>query len=325
MWTSAIRRLTAVLIVWTAVAVLPIGAAETSPAGSTAERESRSSVMPPPVTGTQAAVSPMPAAEPPAPAIPTPGDYVIGKQDLLQISVFQLDSLNQTLRVQEDGSISMPLVGDLEVAGMTRRELEKAIAERLSPKYVINPQVTVFVKEFQSKKVSIIGAVKRPGSYEVIGTRTLLEMVSLAEGVLKEQAGRTIQIIRRNENGLPEAISISYAALEAGDPAANITIRGGDLVHVPIDDLLHIYVNGAVRRPDMFRVKRSEPVTVLQAITRAGGINERGSERRVQVLRQTRDGRTHVIPIDLRQVRKGKVRDLVLQDNDVVVVPEAYF
>jgi polysaccharide export outer membrane protein len=254
-----------------------------------------------------------------------PGDYVIGRQDLLQISVFQLDSLSQTVRVQEDGTISLPLVGELRVEGMTRRELEKSIAARLTPRYLLDPQVSVFVKEFQSKKVAVLGAVGRPGSFELIGTRTLLEMLSLAEGILKEQAGATIQIHRKGPNGQTHVIPIDFAALEGGVPTANVVVQGGDIIHVPVDDLLLIYVNGAVRRPDVFKVKRSEPLTVLRAVTMAGGINERGSERRVQVVRQQPDGTARVIPVDLKRIKKGKDPDIALEKNDVVVVPEAFF
>jgi polysaccharide export outer membrane protein len=92
-----------------------------------------------------------------------------------------------------------------------------------------------------------------------------------------------------------------------------------------VDDLLYIYVNGAVRAPGVFRIKRSDPVTVLRAVTIAGGINERGSERRVRVLKTDPDGKTHVIPVDLKKVKQGKELDMILGDTDVVVVPEAYF
>lgn len=270
---------------------------------------------------------PLAAAAPgdtsPEPA--TPGDYIIGKQDLLQISVFDLEALNQLVRVQDDGTISLPLVGDIRADGMTRSSLEKTIAQRLMPKYVLDPQVSVFVKSFESKKVTVIGAVRTPGSFELIGTRTLLEALSMASGTLKEQAGKTIQVIRRQADDSTQTIPINIDALDSGDPTANIPIQGGDIIQVPVDDLLYIYVNGAVRSPGMFRIKRSEPVTVLRAVTIAGGINERGSERRIKVLKTDPDGTTHVIPVDLKKIKQGKEKDMRLGDNDVVVVPEAYF
>jgi len=253
------------------------------------------------------------------------GDYVIGKQDLLEISVFELDSLGQTVRVQDDGTITLPLAGEIHADGMTRKELQRAIAQALSPKYLLDPQVTVFVKEFSSKKVAVLGAVKRPGTYDLMGRRTLLEMISLAEGVLDEKMGDTIQVIRKNPDGTTVTIPIDFAALEGGDRSADIRIQGGDIIHLPVDDLLKIYVHGAVRKPDVFKIKRSEPISVLHAVTLAGGISDRGSERRIKVLRQMPDGSTKLIAVDLKRVKAGKDPNLILQDNDVVVVPEAYF
>jgi len=253
------------------------------------------------------------------------GDYVIGKQDLLQISVFDLEALNQTVRVQDDGTISLPLIGNLHADGMTRSALEKAIADHLSPKFVIDPQVSVFVKSYESKKVTVLGAVKLPGSFELIGSRTLLEVISLAGGAMKEQAVKTVQVIRRQPDGASKTMTVDFAALESGDPAANIPIEGGDIIQFPVDDLLYIYVNGAVRTPGVFRVKRSDPVTVLRAVTIAGGVNDRGTGRRVKVLRTWPDGTTRTFPVDLKRIQKGKEPDFVLQNNDVVIVPEAYF
>jgi protein involved in polysaccharide export with SLBB domain len=105
-------------------------------------------------------------------------DYRVGRQDLLEIKVFDVDELNQTVRVADDGSITMPLLGRLVVAGKTKTELQDLIARLLEERYVRNPQVTVFVKEYESKKVAVTGAVKKPGSYEMLGTKTLLEMLS---------------------------------------------------------------------------------------------------------------------------------------------------
>ena len=92
-------------------------------------------------------------------------DYRIGRQDLLEITVFDVDELSQTVRVGEDGSISLPLLGRLAIAGLTKGDLEQLIARLLSDRYVRNPQVTVFVKEYESKKIAVSGAVKKPGTW----------------------------------------------------------------------------------------------------------------------------------------------------------------
>src|SRR5512140_397777 len=101
-------------------------------------------------------------------------DYKIGLQDLLELKVFDLKELDQTVRVADDGSITLPLLGRLQAAGLTKGDLEKLIARLLEEKYVRNPQVTIFVREYQSKKVAVSGAVKKPDTYEMLGEKTLL-------------------------------------------------------------------------------------------------------------------------------------------------------
>ena len=107
-------------------------------------------------------------------------DYPVGRQDLLEISVFGVEELDQTVRVGDDGSITMPLLGRLDVSGLTKTELEGTIAKLLAARYIRNPQVTVFIKEYTSKQIAVSGAVKRPGTYEMLGRKTLLEMISMA-------------------------------------------------------------------------------------------------------------------------------------------------
>ena len=101
-------------------------------------------------------------------------DYRIGPKDLLDISVFGLDELSKTVRVSEDGRISLPLVGEVEVEGITKAALEKKLSQLLEEKYLQDPQVTVFISEYQSKRVSVLGAVRNPGPYELLGRQTLL-------------------------------------------------------------------------------------------------------------------------------------------------------
>jgi len=127
-------------------------------------------------------------------------DYKVGRQDLLEIKVFDLDELNQTVRVADDGSITVPLLGRLQVAGLTKGELENLIARLLEERFVRDPQVTIFVKEYESKKVAVSGAVKKPGTYEMLGEKTLLEMISQAGG-LDAEPGKQIYIFRQSNDG----------------------------------------------------------------------------------------------------------------------------
>ncbi len=258
--------------------------------------------------------------------LPGGADYRIGRQDLLEIRVFDLDQLNQTVRVADDGSITLPLLGRLAVAGISKSELEALIARLLEARYVRDPQVTIFVKEYESKKIAVSGAVKKPGTYEMLGEKTLLEMISIAGG-LDRDLGKEIVVFRRDHDGTTRRLSVDldHLVYEA-DPALNLTVMPSDIIYVPTVETVRIFVSGAVRNPNLYEVPRNEPVTVLKAITLAGGTTDRAAERRIQVLRtDPATGGRITIPVDLRRVKKGRAPDPVLEKDDLVLVPEAFF
>jgi polysaccharide export outer membrane protein len=266
-----------------------------------------------------------PLERPVAPFIGLPrSDYRIGRQDLLEISVFDVEELSQTVRVADDGSITMPLLGRLEVAGLTKTELERKIARLLEERYVRDPQVTVFVKEYESKKIAVSGAVKNPGSYEMLGRKTLLELLSMAGGLDKEM-GKEIIIFRRNEETTRRiAVELERLVYEA-DPSLNLVVEAGDIIYVPAVEKVRIFVSGAVRNPDLYEVPREEPVTVLKAITLAGGTTDRAALKKVQVIRTDRDGNRITLVVNLKKVKRGKAEDPILQKDDLVLVPESFF
>ncbi|HEX6850973.1 MAG TPA: polysaccharide biosynthesis/export family protein [Candidatus Polarisedimenticolaceae bacterium] len=252
-------------------------------------------------------------------------DYRIGRQDLLELKVFDLKELDQTVRVADDGSITLPLLGRLEVAGLTKGDLEKLIATMLEAKYVRDPQVTIFVKEYESRKVAVSGAVKKPDTYEMLGEKTLLEMISMAGGLDKD-LGREIIVFRQAQDGSTQRLAVDLERLVYdADPALNLPVSPGDIIYVPAVEKVRIFVNGAVKNPNLYEIPRDEPVTVLKAVTIAGGTTDRASEKRVQVIRTNPDGTRRTIPVDLRKVKRGKAEDPVLQRDDLVLVPESYF
>jgi polysaccharide export outer membrane protein len=252
-------------------------------------------------------------------------DYRIGRQDLLQLSVFDLKELDQTVRVADDGSITLPLLGRLQVAGLTKGELESTIARLLEERYVRNPQVTIFVKEYESKKVAVSGAVKKPDTYEMLGDKTLLEMISLAGG-LDRDLGKEIIIFRPTEEGKAERISVNLDKLVyEADPTLNVAVLPGDIVYVPSVEKVRIFVTGAVKNPNLYEVPRSEPVTVLKAVTLAGGTTDRAAESKVQIIRTGADGKRTTVAVNLKKVKRGKADDPVLLKDDLVLVPESFF
>lgn len=255
-----------------------------------------------------------------------PRAYAIGEQDLLEISVFEVDQFDRTVRVSQGGVITLPLLGQIPVGGLTREEVEVEIARRLADGFVKDPQVTVFIREYQSRKVTVTGAVNRPGSYEMLGPRTLLEMIAEAGG-LTEQVGRSLQVIRQ-EAGTDEKERVPIdldALLYEGDHTANILLMPGDIVYAPFEEMIDIYVNGAVQKPGAYEFRRSERVTTLQAVTRAGGGTDRANEKKAHVIRRRPDGSRQIIRVDLRKVKQGKRDDVVLEKDDIVVVPESFF
>jgi len=280
---------------------------------------------PEPVRLEAAPVTP-PEATPPPPEPERGGsDYRIGRQDLLDVRVFGLEELDQTVRVSDDGSITLPLLGRLDVAGLTKSELERNIAERLGERYVRDPQVTIFVRDFESKKVAVTGAVKNPGAYPMLGTKTLLEMISLAGG-LDGEFGDVIVVFRRAPDGGTRRVPVDLERLVyAADPALNLEIAPGDIVYVPTVQKIRIFVGGAVKNPNLYEIPSNEPVTVLKAITLAGGTTDRAAEKKVQILRTDPDGRRVTFVVNLRAIRRGKAEDPVLEKDDVVLVQEAFF
>jgi polysaccharide export outer membrane protein len=252
-------------------------------------------------------------------------DYKIGRQDLLEISVFDVEELDQIVRVADDGSISMPLLGTLDVSGLTKTELEQSIARLLAERYVRNPQVTVFVKEYTSKQIAVSGAVKKPGNYEMLGRKTLLEMISMAGGLDKD-IGKQIIIFRQQSNGTTERIPIDLRRLVyAADPALNVTVVPNDIIYVPVIEKVRIFVSGAVRNPDLYEVPRDEPITLLKAITLAGGTTDRAAEKKVQIMRTEEDGSRITLLVNLKQIKRGKAEDPILHPDDIVLIPVAFF
>jgi polysaccharide export outer membrane protein len=252
-------------------------------------------------------------------------DYRIGPKDLLDISVFGLDDLTKTVRVSEDGKISLPLIGEIEVEGITKTELEKKLGQLLEEKYLQNPQVTVFIREYQSKRVFILGAVRNPGPYELLGRRTLLQVISQAGGITNE-SGKEIIVIREVEDGVSTSLKISIEDLFLkGDARLNIPLQPDDIVNIPIDRIVNIYVFGQVRNPGALGVKRSNIPTLLQAIGQAGGFSERASKGKVLIKRIDDDGKEIKIKVNVKSIIKGKRKDIQLKENDVVYVPETIF
>ncbi len=252
-------------------------------------------------------------------------EALIGPEDLLEINVFELPELKTTTRVLGDGTVSLPLLGVVQASGLTKTALESRIRDLLEERFVHEPQVTIGVTEHRSRQVSVLGAVSKPGPYQMIGPRTILQMISEAGGLTKE-AGTDIFILRKTEAGHTERLGLNLEDLVTkGNPELNLTLTPGDVINVPVDTPIYVFVDGAVKSPGQIEGRFSRPITLLQAVARAGGLTERANLRGVHILRKTTSGGQRQIPVNLRMIRKGKADDIVLEDGDVVVVPETFF
>lgn len=263
-----------------------------------------------------------------------PGDYRIGPYDLLDISVFEAPELNRTVRVSAGGEVSLPLLGGVQAAGLTPQELERVLQELLRRRYMKDPHVSVFVREMESHPVSVFGAVTKPGVYQIRGTRTLIEVLSLAQG-LAEDAGDTVLVLRGRPSASPAAgeeagedaavgenVSINLKdLLQSGDARYNVPVHPGDIVKVARAGV--VYVVGEVKKPGGFVLRHNENISVLQALALAEGLSRTAAKSHARIIRTDTEGRRSEVAINLDKVLAGKAADPFLEPNDIVFVPNS--
>lgn len=277
-------------------------------------------------------------------------EYRIGPQDVVEINVFEASELNRSLRVSESGEISVPLVGGVRAEGLTARQLEKKLDEELSV-YIKDPHVGVVVSGIESHPVSVIGEVNQPGVIQVRGVKTLLEVLSLAQG-LAEQAGDQVLVMRgagfyrasepfgaasvpvsasqdevvNPSNASPSAGSETLAInleklLDSKDPRYNIPIFPGDIVKVTRAGV--VYVVGGVKKPGGYALRTNESMSVLKAIALSEGPTSTAAMSHSRIIRTDAAGKKTSIAFDLGKMLSGKAEDEKLQPSDIVFVPNS--
>jgi polysaccharide export outer membrane protein len=251
--------------------------------------------------------------------------YRIGPGDLLELKVFEVKELDQTVRVSEDGSITLPLLGRVVIEGLTQEGVVQKLTGLLSAKYVKNPQVTIFIKEYKNQQVAVIGAVENAGSYELVGRKNLLQIISMAGG-FSENAGNDVFILREGPDGKTSTIAIDLKDLLVnGNQALNVPLEPNDVINVPVDKEIRVFVMGRVTRPGAVKAKLSEGISLLQAIADAGGLAEGAKESAITITRKNKAGKEQKIKVNLKDIIKGKKKDVLLQEGDVVYVPESFW
>lgn len=263
-------------------------------------------------------------------------DYAVGPEDLLDVTFMQADDLDREVRVNGQGEISLPLVGSVKVSGLSPQAIEKRLAQLYREgEYIRKPQISVQVKEYRHQRVMVTGAVKTPGAHEVIGPRTLLEMLGKAGG-LTEQAGDLVQVIR-SQSASEVRQALAGKAMEPFSPGSetivvdlkrlvghgvlelNLPIKNGDVIYVPFAQ--NAYVLGAVTTPKNVPVK--DNITAIQAVAMAGGQHVILSSNQVTIVRFNDRGETTTLTLDLKKVTAGQEADIPLKGGDIVFVQES--
>lgn len=238
-------------------------------------------------------------------------DYTIGSNDVLTITVFDHEELKTTVRVSNTGSIVFPLIQVVQVGGLKVSAAAERIQSLLADGYIINPQVNIFVDEFKSKKVIVLGQVMQPGVVELRGPTTLLELLSKTGG-LKEGAGE-VAVIKRTVVGESKTITVDLNALfESGDSSKNITIHGGDTISIAKSGTC--YITGEVKQPNAYLCGKNS--TVLKLVSLAGGFTGLASTSSVKIIRIV-DGE--------KKIYSGVELNTTVRPDDIVMVPESFF
>ena len=254
----------------------------------------------------------------------TPGDYAIGPKDLLDIRVLELPELSADRRVTDNGTIDLPMVGEVQVGGMTSAEVRARLEALLTARYVNRATVVVNVKEFNNKPVSVLGAVLRPGSLSISGRWTLIKAISAAGG-LTERAGRRILVLRRADNGLSDTLEISTQELfQSATAVWNIPIFPADVINVVPKATFTVFCIGEVKGAGALQFDSDDRLTLLSVVAKAGGLTDRASKK-IRVKRRGADGKDTEIVVDYKRILGGDDPDLEIQPNDVVVVKESFF
>jgi polysaccharide biosynthesis/export protein len=253
-----------------------------------------------------------------------PSLYVIGPNDVLAVTVFNQPQLSGKFRVEADGTLAFPLVGRVAVGGSSVRAAEAKIVARLAAGYLTDPRVSVTVEEYRSQQIFVMGEVRQPGTLQFTGSMTLIEALARV-GSTTDRAGAEAIIVRPTADQPPAAASsatqtgnaaksdtihVKLESLQAGELSQNVPLRAGDTIFVP--RAATVFVSGQVKSAGEYVIHSG--MTVREALALAGGVTDRGSTRRIQLIRQ----------VDGKRVTFDATLDSELQAADTIVVRERF-
>ena len=243
---------------------------------------------------------------------------VIGPGDEVEITVYGAPDLSGHTRVSADGNISMPLIGYVRVAGLSSSEAQAAIETQLQQNNVVNdPQVSVYVKEYNSSGISVAGEVARPGVYSALGPHRLFDILQTAGG-LSERASGSVTISHKGNEENPVTVELSKNPAEMA--RSNVELHPGDTVFAAKAAM--VYVLGEVMKPGGYILNSTGAVTLLQVVAAAGGPTHAAAVGRARMLRRTPSG-LQELPVPLKALLRGKTADIPVSAEDILFVPSS--
>lgn len=250
--------------------------------------------------------------------------YRLGPGDIIEVKAFQYDEISGFFPVEANGTITFPLLGSVEAAGLDISSIADVLEELLEKDFYVDVQLQVEVSEYLSQPVTVLGEIQRPGTYFLKGRTTLPQILAEAGG-LKPSAGSTIDVRRSSsgtsdgEDPVPELYGFSTAKLTSGEVGADFHLLVGDVVSVSAKQLF--FVTGEVARPGQYEIV--EGLTLMQAISQAGGLGKFASQR-VELHREGAEAK-EILQFDLARIRKGKSDDPEIYSGDVVIIKRRFF
>ena len=238
-------------------------------------------------------------------------DYVVGPQDVLTITVWDQSDLSGKFAVEADGTFTFPLIGRVKAGGFTLRQVEHTLTQRLADGFFRNPQVSVAIEQYRSQRIFIVGEVRQPGTYPLTGDMTLIEALSRAGSTTATAGGEALVVRDPNQLSGSDVRRVDIKQLQTGSPGTNVVLHDGDTIFVPRAEA--VYVSGQVKNPGAYVIQKD--TTVLQALSLAGGVTDRGSTARIKVVRMLKGEKVE---------RKIKLSDVV-HPGDTILVPERFF
>lgn len=237
----------------------------------------------------------------------------LGPGDAISIKVFGRPELDTTAYVSDDGTVPVPLAGPVDIGGLSPAQASARVADALREgQFLVDPQVTVFLVEFRSQQVSVLGQVQAPGRFPIQSRVSVFDLIAEAGGTTEDGAD-TVYLLRPNEDGTMQRHPVDLRALTQGDALhAPPTVQGGDSIFVPRAG--QFYIHGEVQAPNMYRLEPG--MTVVQALSRGGGLTQRGSSNRVEIRRRNADGQFVTFRPELTDP---------VQADDVILIKERIF